>query len=157
MRRLKREAQQSASCDAKSFRANPHLSIHLQVVSEDMLTWNALVKGPRDTPYAEGVFSLKLELPFNYPMYPPKVFFNQTTIHPNIDLVTGAVCIDVLADQWSPAWTLEAVCLAVINMLGEPISDSPLNCDAANMLRSGDTRGFNSLARCFTHDFAMTL
>lgn len=32
--------------------------------------------------------------------------------------------------------------------------DSPLNCDAGNMLRTGDLRGFNSMARLCTLEFA---
>ena len=28
-----------------------------------------------------------------------------------------------------------------------PNADSPLNCDAGNLMRSGDMRGFNSMAR----------
>lgn len=40
-------------------------------------------------------------------------------------------------------------------MLSNPEADSPLNCDAGNLLRSGDEKGFNSLAKMFTLDHAM--
>ena len=33
--------------------------------------------------------------------------------------------------------------------------DSPLNCDAGNLLRGGDVRGFNSMARMYTLEYAM--
>lgn len=32
--------------------------------------------------------------------------------------------------------------------------DSPLNCDAGNLLRGGDLRGYNSLARMYTFELA---
>lgn len=32
--------------------------------------------------------------------------------------------------------------------------DSPLNCDAGNLLRGGDLRGYNSLARMYTLELA---
>lgn len=43
---------------------------------------------------------------------------------------------------------------AVIALLVEPNADSPLNCDAGNLIRAGDMRGFNSLARCYTMEYA---
>lgn len=39
--------------------------------------------------------------------------------------------------------------------LADPAPDSPLNCDAGNLLRAGDTRGYNSMARMFTIENAM--
>ena len=33
--------------------------------------------------------------------------------------------------------------------------DSPLNCDAGNLLRGGDIRGYNSLARMYTIEYAL--
>ncbi|KAJ3220376.1 hypothetical protein HDU67_000043 [Dinochytrium kinnereticum] len=36
-----------------------------------------------------------------------------------------------------------------------PEPDSPLNCDAANLLRCGDHRGYNSLVKMYTRMFAV--
>ncbi len=44
------------------------------------------------------------------------------------------------------------MCLVSIS---DPAADSPLNCDAGNLLRSGDVRGYNSMARMFTVEHAM--
>ena len=35
-----------------------------------------------------------------------------------------------------------------------PAPDSPLNCDAGNLLRAGDERGYNSLARMYSVEAA---
>jgi peroxin-4 len=64
------------------------------------------------------------------------------------------VCLDILKTAWSPAWTLQSVCQAITLLLSDGASDSPLNCDAGNLLRAGDTRGYNSVARMYTLELA---
>ena len=43
---------------------------------------------------------------------------------------------------------------AIIALMGDPAPDSPLNCDAGNLLRAHDSRGYYTLARMYTLDFA---
>ena len=57
-----------------------------------------------------------------------------------------------MKDAWSPAWTLLSVCQAIVALLGNPAADSPLNCDAGNLLRAGDTRAYNSVARMYIRE-----
>ena len=90
-----------------------------------------------------------LDVPSDYPLAAPRVTFDTTVFHPNVHFGTGEVCLDVLKEQWSPVWTLASVMRAVQQLLGDPDASSPLNCDAGNLVRSGDARGFASLARYY--------
>ena len=69
-------------------------------------------------------------------------------------LQTGEICLDILKNAWSPAWTLQSVCQAIVALMSDSAPDSPLNCDAGNLLRAGDQRGYNSLARMYTLEYA---
>ena len=65
---------------------------------------------------------------------------------------TGEICLDILKEAWTPAWTLLSTCQAIVALLGHPAEDSPLNCDAGNLLRAGDHRGYNAMARMYVLD-----
>ena len=117
----------------------------------DIFVWNAQLRGPADSPYEGGFFSLHLKCPPNYPLAPPKVTFVTPVFHPNVMFKTGEICLDILkAESWTPAWTLQSVCRAVVALLSHPEADSPLNCDCGNLIRNGDMRGYRSMARMYT-------
>mmetsp|Transcript_27119 Transcript_27119/g.47961 ORF Transcript_27119/g.47961 Transcript_27119/m.47961 type:complete len:174 (+) Transcript_27119:92-613(+) len=122
---------------------------------DNLFDWTAYIKGPPDSPYEGGTFELRLQVPTQYPLKPPRVHFRTKVCHPNVLFKTGEICLDILKDAWTPVWTLETTCRAIITLLGNPEASSPLNCDAGNLIRSGDIRGFNSLARMYTREYAM--
>nr|TKS09569.1 ubiquitin-conjugating enzyme family protein [Populus alba] len=124
----------------------------IQLVCDDsnIFKWTALVKGPSETPFEGGVFQLAFSVPEQYPLQPPQVRFLTKIFHPNVHFKTGEICLDILKNAWSPAWTLQSVCRAIIALMAHPEPDSPLNCDSGNLLRSGDVRGYQSMARMYT-------
>lgn len=116
--------------EAKKFKES---NIILTNLNDDVFTWKGYLVGPEASPYKEGVFEIRLNLPSNYPMAPPKITFITKIFHPNINFETGEVCLDILKEQWTPAWTLESACLAILDIMNHPNPDSPLNCDAGKL------------------------
>lgn len=95
---------------------------------------------------ADGRWLLSITLPDNYPYAPPKMRFITPIVHPNINLDTGEICLDLLKDAWTPAYSVLETVRAVRNgLLPYPEVDSPLNVDAAALLRGGDALGSKRL------------
>ena len=77
--------------------------------------------------------------------------------HPNVHWATGEICLDILKKEWSPAWSIQSACRAIVALLQAPAPDSPLNCDAGNMLRAEDHRAFRSVVRMYCEEHAVKI
>lgn len=126
-------------------------TIHLRPTDmSSLLHWTAYIQGPKDSPYEGGVFQLSIQCGTDYPLAPPTITFDTKIFHPNVHFEKGDVCLDILKKEWSPAWGLQAACRAVLALLSDPDAESPLNCDAGNMIRSGDVAAFWTTAEMYT-------
>ena len=125
-------------------------------IGDNLYKWQAFIKGPPDSPYEDGWFRLEFQIGQNYPIDPPKVKMITKCFHPNIHFQTGEICLDILKPQhYSPAWTLESLCRAIVNLLLNPNADSPLNCDCGNQIRHGDMLAYQTMANMYTVECAM--
>ena len=61
----------------------------------DKLSAEAQLQGPPGTPYANGVWTIDLTFPENYPFKAPTVTFRTEIKHPNVKTDTGEVCPEV--------------------------------------------------------------
>lgn len=93
----------------------------------------AELEGPADTPYTGKFFLMRFTFGPEFPTTPPTAHFLTKVYHPNIDMTTGAICVNTLKRDWKAEHTLKH-CLAVIRcLLLQPFPDSALNEDAGKL------------------------
>ena len=141
--RIQRELQEvsiaSRNSDGSSI-------ISVESINDSLSDLRGRISGPPETPYESGVFELEVKIPDTYPFNPPKVRFLTKIWHPNISSVTGAICLDILKDQWAAAMTIRTVLLSLQALLASPEPDDPQDGVVARLERESD--GVDAAGQC---------
>ncbi|MEN2497074.1 MAG: Ubiquitin-conjugating enzyme E2 2 [Marteilia pararefringens] len=106
---------------------------------DDIYQWLGCIVGPEESPYSDGTFDLKLTLPKDYPLNPPKVKFTTEIFHPNI-YNNGDICLDILDSKWSPLFTIKSILISIQSLLTNPNVKSAANVLAADMYSKSCTQ-----------------
>lgn len=110
------------------------------------------ILGPSGTPYEGGTFQIDITIPPQYPFEPPKMKFITKIWHPNISSQTGAICLDILKDAWSPALTIKTALLSLQALLCSPEPDDPQDAQVAKMYLN-NIKEFNKTATFWTESY----
>ena len=102
--------------DFKRLQEDPPAGISGSPAENDIMTWNAVIFGPADTPFEEGAFKLSLEFTEEYPNKSPTVKFQTGMFHPNI-YPDGAICLDILQSRWSPTYDVSAILTSIQSLV----------------------------------------
>eukprot|EP00457_Paulinella_chromatophora_P008084 gb/GEZN01008111.1/.p1 GENE.gb/GEZN01008111.1/~~gb/GEZN01008111.1/.p1 ORF type:complete len:193 (-),score=36.86 gb/GEZN01008111.1/:481-1059(-) len=127
--------------------------IGVSLVGDDMTHWKGHITGPTNTPYQGGFFVIDIQIPKNYPFEPPKMRFDTKVWHPNISSANGAICLDILKKEWSPALTLRTALLSLQALLSCPNPDDPQDAQVASQYKK-DKKAFERTAKYWVESFA---
>jgi len=79
--------------------------------------------------------------------------FDTKIWHPNISSVTGAICLDILKNEWTPALTIRTALISLQALMCSPVPDDPQDAEVAAQFKS-DVNSFNKTAKLWTENYA---
>lgn len=105
------------------------------LVNDNMQEFYVRFKGPAETPFAGGNWKIHVEIPDQYPYKSPSIGFVNRIFHPNIDELSGSVCLDVINQTWSPMYDMINIFEVFLpQLLRYPNPTDPLNGEAAALM-----------------------
>ena len=138
--------------ELKDLRKDPPANCSAGPEGDDIFKWEGVIIGPSDSPFAGGVYNLRIQFPVDYPFKCPNVTFITKIYHPNISS-SGVICLDILKTQWSPALTIGKVLLSICSLLTDPNPADPLMPEIAHEYVTNKDK-YDATAREWTMTYA---
>ncbi|EGP87908.1 uncharacterized protein MYCGRDRAFT_70925 [Zymoseptoria tritici IPO323] len=111
-------------------------------------------KGPTETPFEGGLWKIHVELPDQYPYKSPSIGFVNRIFHPNIDELSGSVCLDVINQTWSPMYDMVNIFEVFLpQLLRYPNPTDPLNGEAAALMMR-EPKGYEAKVKEYVTKYA---
>jgi len=148
--------------DARLRRVNKEISdckndkssnIKIELIDESPFHLKGSFPGPEGTPYEGGHFEVDIVIPTTYPFQPVKMKFITKVYHPNISSASGAICLDILKDAWSPVLTLKSTLISLQSLLCSPEPNDPQDAEVAKHF-TASKGSFDETARYWTQIYA---
>jgi ubiquitin-conjugating enzyme (huntingtin interacting protein 2) len=79
--------------------------------------------------------------------------FDTKIWHPNISSVTGAICLDILKNEWTPALTIRTALISLQALMCSPVPEDPQDGEVAKMYKT-DINLFNKTGKMWTENYA---
>ncbi|KAJ2079507.1 ubiquitin-conjugating enzyme E2 S [Coemansia sp. RSA 988] len=119
--------------ELKRLESSPPEGIKVRINEELLTEINAVIDGPKDTPYEGGQFQVRLTIEDSFPDTPPKGIFVTKIFHPNVS-EHGEICVNTLKKDWQKHYGIEHVLVTVKCLLIYPNPESALNEEAGRLL-----------------------
>ncbi|GMY31143.1 ubiquitin-conjugating enzyme E2 11-like isoform X1 [Fagus crenata] len=117
--------------------------------AENLFHWEAIMIGPQDSPYADGVFLLNIHFSYRHPFQSPIVNFKTKVYHPNIGR-DGRICLEA---SWRPSITIFQLLRVIYARFSTPEADDPLDIKIAHIYKTQRIL-FEEKARSWTKKYA---
>ncbi|KIK93632.1 hypothetical protein PAXRUDRAFT_502682 [Paxillus rubicundulus Ve08.2h10] len=146
--RLRRVNKEISDC-----KGDKSSSIRIDLIDNSPFHLKGSFPGPKDTPYEGGTFEVDIVIPESYPFQPVKMKFLTKVYHPNVSSASGAICLDILKDAWSPVLTLKSTLISLQSLLCSPEPNDPQDAEVAKHYTTSK-RSFDDTARYWTQVYA---
>ncbi|EMC99694.1 hypothetical protein BAUCODRAFT_30071 [Baudoinia panamericana UAMH 10762] len=124
------------------------------LVNDNRQEFYVRFKGPEETPFSGGLWKIHVELPDQYPYKSPSIGFVNRIFHPNIDELSGSVCLDVINQTWSPMYDMINIFEVFLpQLLRYPNPTDPLNGEAAALMMR-DLKSYDAKVKEYVGKYA---
>lgn len=105
--------------ELKAICEDPPPHIHVSVDEANVLNWNYLLEGPKDTPYEGGWYWGKLRFPKDYPYKPPSILMMTPSGRFESNTRLCLSMSDFHPETWQPAWSVATVLKGLLSFMCE--------------------------------------
>ena len=104
------------------------------------------IKGPKESPYENGIFYLDISFKTNYPTSRPEIKFLTKIWHPNISEDTGHIVLYYIR-QWNEKSNIKEAIMSIFELMAVPNFAEPLNCKV-------NPQDYDKMTREYTEKYA---
>ena len=79
--------------------------------------------------------------------------FDTKIWHPNVSSQTGAICLDILKNEWTPALTIRTALISLQALMCSPEADDPQDAEVARQYKT-DRPGYEGKAKQWVVSYA---
>ncbi|KAF4309137.1 hypothetical protein GTA08_BOTSDO01946 [Botryosphaeria dothidea] len=155
-RRIETDVMKMLMSDYEVTLVNDNMSVSTQatISARAQTTDECSGKSSTCAPFAGGLWKIHVELPDQYPYKSPSIGFVNRIFHPNIDELSGSVCLDVINQTWSPMYDMINIFEVFLpQLLRYPNPTDPLNGEAAALLMR-EPKSYDAKVREYVNKYA---
>ena len=97
----------------KKVNANGYETFYIQPLPSNLYEWHFTMKGPKGSVYEGGLYHGYFQIPKDYPLAPPNIYFMNKSGRYEIN---KKICMNITSyhkEEWTPAWTLRTMMQAI--------------------------------------------
>ena len=123
----------------------------------NMFDWNAVIMGPKNSPYDGYLFKFTIHFENDYPNTPPKVKCVSPVKHMNISS-SGNVCVQSITnqDKWNEIKDVSSILLSIFVIFKKPNPGSPYDHNLADLFRN-DIKKYEEEIKTFCKNNAIKI
>ncbi|KAF2239042.1 UBC-like protein [Viridothelium virens] len=122
--------------EASELANNPSPDYHAEPLENDLFEWHFTLRGPpAPSPYANGIYHGRIQLPAAYPLRPPAFRFLTPTGRFEVN---REICLSISGhheESWQPAWGLRTALVAIRSFMDTNASGQLGGMDSSESAR----------------------
>ena len=116
--------------------------------------WEIIIKGPKNSLYEKGVFTITIQFPEKYPNDKPEIRFKNKIYHLQVSPGNGHIC-EAFISRWSPDTSIVEILIGIYLTFYYLNPYSPYSADMANLYLS-NFEEFKKNAEAWAIQYATT-